>query len=428
MSPAPVYNPQAVLAQQDMHAIDTVKSLDIDFSPHYPNTTQPSLPQALGSQATDMRDLSTTWNSYAQNCIPNGCMDSCLLQWAWPQASGFQAADIWDVNGIWDPCAHNYPKMFMVALPVNQPMAQMVPVVMPHMQLEMAPELHGVRDFLEARPSAPLSIHGNVWRLARDPAGTRAVQQAFHDATSNDHRVDLALELHTHVWEALKCPQANHVIQKCISTLPAIDSQFIIDELLRVGHGSIAKAAKHRYGCRILQRLFEHCSSAQLSTIRHDLLIDAVSLCGHNFAKYVMQHLLEFGTSSDISRLTDILATNVSTLAADGSGCAVLDSALKHSSGPSQACLVQELLSDPGLFADMACSRHGQLAAKFALELADPPHKWVAMNRLSDQKEKLQNSRYGRVLFSCMQKVVTFNSWREGTDFKADDRNRDVPQ
>jgi len=232
------------------------------------------------------------------------------------------------------------------------------------------------------------------------------VQQAFDDATCDDHRVLLASELHTHVWESLKCSYANHVIQKCISTLRPIDSQFIIDELLQAGPGSVAKAAKNRYGCRILQRLFEHCSPGQLNQIADHLLIDAVSLCGHTFAKYVMQHLLEFGTSNDISRLTDILAMHAGALAADGSGCAVIGKALEQASGPSQACLVQKLLLDPGLLADMACSRHGHLAAKLALQLADPPHKWVAVNRLSDQQEKLKASRYGRVLFSFMQKVM----------------------
>jgi len=420
MSPSLNYAPQAVLAQQDMLAVDSVKSLETNFSHHYPCMTHQFLPQTAGFQAIDMWGLSSIRDPCAHNCIPNGCMGQMAIA---EMPVGFQAIDMWGLSNIWDPCAHNctpngtmgpmaiaemHPEMFMVALPVDQAMAQMATMEMPHMQLQMAPELHGVRNSLEARPCAPLSIQGNVWRLARDREGCRAVQQAFDDATCDGHRVLLASELHTHVWESLKCPNANHVVQKCISTLRPIDSQFIIDELLQAGPGSVAKAAKNCYGCRILQRLFEHCSPAQLNQIADHLLIDAVSLCCHIFAKYVMQHLLEFGTSNDINRLTDILAMHASALVADGSNdcCAVIGKALEQASGPSQACLVQELLADPELLADMACSRYGHLAAKLALQLADPPHKWVAVNRLSDQQEKLKASRYGRVLFSFMQKVM----------------------
>lgn len=291
-------------------------------------------------------------------------------------------------------------KMVAVEMPMMAPMAEtsMAPMT------EMIPA--GIQNVCDKNylPSGPLSIQGHVWSLATDHAGTRSVQQAFDEASCDDDRVTLAAELRTHVWEALKCSNANHVIQKCISTMRPGDSQWIIDELLQAGPGAASRAAKHRYGCRILQRLFEHCSPEQMHTISEDLLLDAVPLCSHLFAKYVMQHLLEFGTVNHIERLTWTLTEHAVSLASDGSGCAVIHKALESSSGSAQVFLVNALLQQPGLLADMACSRHGHLASKLALQLADTPHRLAAVSELVTQQDKLKFSRYGRVLFGFVQK------------------------
>merc|ERR1719199_226882 len=113
---------------------------------------------------------------------------------------------------------------------------------------------------------SPSPLQGQVWDLARYQQGSRDVQQELDDADDYT-RVVLSRELQTHVWEASKCPHANHVLQKCIETLRPSDSQFIIDELLQSGPRAVARAARHPYGCRVLQRLLEHCSADQMKTI-----------------------------------------------------------------------------------------------------------------------------------------------------------------
>jgi pumilio RNA-binding family len=310
----------------------------------------------------------------------------------------FQPIDMWGQTSAWNNSA--CPSLSQ--LPIG-PMGifEMQPI-QPEVLFTQV-EQNGVQNYL---PQGPMSVRGAVWELSKDPSGCRAVQQAFDEAKCDADRVTLASELHTHVWEALKCANANYVLQKCISTMRPVDSQFIINELQLAGAGGAARAARHRFGCRVLQRLFEHCPPNQLHEIAEDVLLDAVPLCNHIFAKYVMQHLLEHGTEDQINRLTDILAANARTLGEDGSGSAVIGKALEHACPSSQAALVRALLEQPGLLADMACSRHGHLAAKRALQLAEAPHKWAALNELVRQQDKLKASRYGRVLNCFVQKCL----------------------
>lgn len=117
-----------------------------------------------------------------------------------------------------------------------------------------------------------------------------------------------------------------------------VDSQFIIDELLQAGPPP-CKGAQHPYGCRIFQRLLEHCPPAQMEQLVECLLGDAAALSAHIYGNYVMQHLLEHGTANQIARLTEILAENAFKVGMANYGPAVLSKALERAGPQHQMAL-----------------------------------------------------------------------------------------
>lgn len=269
----------------------------------------------------------------------------------------------------------------------------------PQMQL-MEPES-------DLKVKNPLDVQGQVWIKARDAQGSREVQEAFDDASTlengGDVRRALAMELHSHVWEALKCPHANHVLQKCISTMRSSECQFVIDELVQLGERAIGQAARHRYGCRIYQRLFEHCTPKQMHGIVEILLRDAVALSTHIYGIYVMQHLLEHGSQSHVLQLTNVLTEHALTIAQDVQGPAVLSKALEHASSESRVTLANAILAEPAIPTTMGITRHGHHAAKLALQYAESSHKSAALAELTQQKTRLRTFRYGRALITFVE-------------------------
>jgi len=260
--------------------------------------------------------------------------------------------------------------------------------------------------FTQPLQSLPGQLTGQVLKLARDAEGCRLLQKAFEEASSDDVRVGLASELRTHVWEVLKCPNANHVLQICISTMRPLESQFIINEIQQAGFGGAggaARSARHRYGCRILQRLIEHCSAEQVHALVEELLCDVVGLSTHTYGNYVLQHILEHGTEGHIARMTQALAEHASTVGANLYGCAVLGKAFEHASLEARGALANMLVKDHDLIATMACSRHGHLTVKLALQASQPSQKWAALSALEARN---LNSRYGRVLNKYVEKCM----------------------
>lgn len=263
---------------------------------------------------------------------------------------------------------------------------------------EVSQQMYGQLEMQGLQPMAcAQALQGNVWTLSRDGQGCRQVQDALEEAASDKERITLAAELHTHVQEAIQCPNANHVIQKCIGKLPPLQSQFIINEI----SGTAGQVARHKYGCRILQRLIEHCSEGQIASLLDELLGEAAELSTDIYGSYVMKHILEHGFERHISTLTYILAERVPDVSRHSYGSAVLGEALAQASGDSQLVLAKTLLLQPAVLRHMAHSRHGHATVKLALQVAEaalPTERQAALSALRCQRAELAETRYGRAL------------------------------
>jgi len=247
-----------------------------------------------------------------------------------------------------------------------------------------------------AGPPVALEVLGNVWHLSQDSVGSRRVQEALDDAENDEARLDLALELRGHIWDALHCPHANHVLQRCIVSLRPPALQFILDELLQPRRAQVVQAARHRFGCRIIQRLFEHCRQDQLQEIYEELLGSAVPLSKHVYGNFVMQHLLEYGASAYRRQLTNVLERHVKAMVKDEHGHAVLSKAIANGSPEERLRLARALLQEGGLLLRMARGRHGHGAVKEVLEVLQGEEQDMARKQLLDSVAKLRLSRYGR--------------------------------
>jgi hypothetical protein len=148
-----------------------------------------------------------------------------------------------------------------------------------------------------ARQQALSTIRGSVLSMAFEPFGCRIVQLAFEVADADDKET-LVAELRGHVCEAVSSPHANFVLQKVIEVLPISCVSFVAEEMLTFA----AEAARHRFACRILCRLVEHhlCndrSSTMTNKLIDELMLEVESLIRHNFARHVIELILEHGSA-----------------------------------------------------------------------------------------------------------------------------------
>ena len=96
------------------------------------------------------------------------------------------------------------------------------------------------------------ALRGQVLRRSMDAHGCRLVQRAL--ALADDAgRVEIAQELRGHICEVLESPHGNYVLQRIIELMRPSVVSFVLGELTACM--TPQELAKHRYGCRILERI-----------------------------------------------------------------------------------------------------------------------------------------------------------------------------
>lgn len=264
---------------------------------------------------------------------------------------------------------------------------------------EVSPQASRGEEGAAGADSEPRIAGGDVWSMSRTREGCKEVQRALEEARSEGERRALVWELHGHVQEALTCPYANFVLQKCVTTMKPQGFQFIVDELM---NGAVYQAMRHKYACRIVQRLFERCSPEQQQGLAEAVLSKVCQLSMHPYGNYVVQHLLHYGREEHRGRIFQALTAELRMVGADPHGCAVLTAAL-DSAPPGQAgAIVGALLDEPELLLRLACSRRGHLAAMRAARHLQGSELQRALEFFAKEAGTLCQSCYGRTVAASL--------------------------
>jgi hypothetical protein len=244
-------------------------------------------------------------------------------------------------------------------------------------------------------------INGSVLSMAFEPSGCRVVQLAL-DVANASERQAIAAELRGHVHDAVSSPHANFVIQKMIEVLPVSSSNFVAEELLTFA----VDAARHRFACRILSRLIEHhlCDKAGLATMNRlidELLPETERLIRHNFARHVVELILEHGSKCHQETIIRAIRKDAVRNAKDRYASYVVEHCLYHCSVPERDALASDLLCNLETFwvlANHECASH----VIKALLKSHGSFATRAMEQMNVGAAKLCTSKYGQRLLEEM--------------------------
>ena len=245
------------------------------------------------------------------------------------------------------------------------------------------------------------ALRGQVLRHSMDAHGCRLVQRAL--ALADDAgRVEIAQELRGHICEVLESPHGNHVLQRIIELMRPSVISFVLGELTACM--TPQELAKHRYGCRILERIIEHFPPRLLATSVDALLADAWDLCRHVYGNFVIQHLLEHGQQAHRRLIIHLLCGDPTTAALDPFACNVLDKGLSYGSVEDQQRIANVVLREGAVLSKMARLRNGFAATqRLMLVVRGDRHlRPMAEAQLADAVAEISLTRHGRALLASV--------------------------
>jgi len=176
-------------------------------------------------------------------------------------------------------------------------------------------------------------------------------------------RDQLVAQLLPHTLELLESLHGNHVLTKIIEVIPRPGLDAFITRLEL--HGARA-VAKHRLGCRVVERLVEHGTEQQMCRLLDEWVQLAEELSRHQYGNFVIQSVLEHGAPPRRQGIVQQLLPSLPQLATHRTASHVVQKALNHISLEGQRAMAMALLqaSPPSSLPEVAASRYGSFVVE----------------------------------------------------------------
>jgi len=152
-------------------------------------------------------------------------------------------------------------------------------------------------------------------------------------------------ELKSHVLDCVRDQNGNHVIQVVVKHVPVEYTEFVVNAFI----GQIQHLATHPYGCRVVQRLLDHCVEPGKSQILKELHACASTLISDQYGNYVAQHVIEFGSAEDKARMIALVRQHLIPYSKQKFASNVVERCLKFGNDAQKRdIMLQMIAKEPG--------------------------------------------------------------------------------
>uniref|UniRef100_A0AAR2K279 PUM-HD domain-containing protein n=1 Tax=Pygocentrus nattereri TaxID=42514 RepID=A0AAR2K279_PYGNA len=258
-------------------------------------------------------------------------------------------------------------------------------------------------------------IRGHVLPLALQMYGCRVIQKAL-ESISSDQQVIVMRELDGHV---LKC---------CIECVQPQALQFIIDAF----QGQVFVLSTHPYGCRVIQRILEHCTQEQTLPILEELhqhseqlgqkyqgvslemtpktyySVSSDALFKDQYGNYVIQHVLEHGRPEDKSKIVAEVRGKVLALSQHKFASNVVEKCVIHSSRAERALLIDEVCCQKdgphSALYTMMKDQYANYVVQRMIDMAEPAQRKIIMHKIRPHIATLRKYTYGKHILAKLEK------------------------
>ncbi|XP_063186615.1 pumilio homolog 2 isoform X6 [Chroicocephalus ridibundus] len=264
---------------------------------------------------------------------------------------------------------------------------------------------------LDQKLALATRIRGHVLPLALQMYGCRVIQKAL-ESISPDQQVinDMVKELDGHVLKCVKDQNGNHVVQKCIECVQPQSLQFIIDAF----KGQVFVLSTHPYGCRVIQRILEHCTAEQTLPILEELHQHTEQLVQDQYGNYVIQHVLEHGRPEDKSKIVSEIRGKVLALSQHKFASNVVEKCVTHASRAERALLIDEVCCQNdgphSALYTMMKDQYANYVVQKMIDMAEPAQRKIIMHKIRPHITTLRKYTYGKHILAKLEKYYLKNS------------------
>lgn len=256
-------------------------------------------------------------------------------------------------------------------------------------------------------------LTGHVLTLSLQMYGCRVIQKAI-EVVDLDQQTKMVAELDGHVMRCVRDQNGNHVIQKCIECVPEDAIHFIISTF----YDQVVTLSTHPYGCRVIQRVLEHCHNPKTQSIVMDeILKSIIMLAQDQYGNYVVQHVLEHGKPHERTSIIEQLTGQIVHMSQQKFASNVVEKCLTFGTPEERQTLVTEMLGTTDENEPLQVMMKDQFAnyvVQKVLETCDDQQLEMILNRIKVHLNALKKYTYGKHIVARVEKLVAAGERRIG--------------
>ncbi|OMO61999.1 hypothetical protein CCACVL1_23077 [Corchorus capsularis] len=248
-------------------------------------------------------------------------------------------------------------------------------------------------------------LFGHVLTLSLQMYGCRVIQKAI-EVVDLDQKIKMVQELDGSVMRCVRDQNGNHVIQKCIECVPEENIQFIVTTFF----DQVVTLSTHPYGCRVIQRILEHCKDPKTQNKVMDEILASVSMLAQDqYGNYVVQHVLEHGKPHERSIIIKELAGKIVQMSQQKFASNVVEKCLTFGGPSERQLLVNEMLGSTDENEPLQAMMKDQFAnyvVQKVLETCDDQQRELILSRIKVHLNALKKYTYGKHIVARVEKLV----------------------
>ncbi|KAL5567556.1 hypothetical protein UlMin_024131 [Ulmus minor] len=248
-------------------------------------------------------------------------------------------------------------------------------------------------------------LTGHVLTLSLQMYGCRVIQKAI-EVVNLDQQTKMVTELDGHIMRCVRDQNGNHVIQKCIECVPEDAIQFIVSTF----YDQVVTLSTHPYGCRVIQRVLEHCHDPKTQQIMMDeILLSVCMLAQDQYGNYVVQHVLEHGKPDERTAIIKKLTGQIVQMSQQKFASNVIEKCLTFGTPVERQILVTEMLGTTDENEPLQAMMKDQFAnyvVQKVLETCDDQQLELILNRIKVHLNALKKYTYGKHIVARVEKLV----------------------
>ncbi|KAI4335387.1 hypothetical protein L6164_014033 [Bauhinia variegata] len=245
---------------------------------------------------------------------------------------------------------------------------------------------------------------GQILPLSLQMYGCRVIQKAL-EVIELEQKAQLVRELDGHVMRCIRDQNGNHVIQKCIECIPTKKIEFIISAF----RSQVATLSMHPYGCRVVQRVLEHCTDEiQCQFIVDEILESVCTLAQDQYGNYVTQHVLERGKPRERSQIINKLSGHIVQLSQHKFASNVVEKCLEYGDDTERELLIAEIVGNDEENDNLLIMMKDQFAnyvVQKVLEICSEQQRAVILSRTRAHASALKKYTYGKHIVARLEQL-----------------------